>query len=56
MLWGLLRQEGREMRRIPVATLMKRMAIVALYRRTTTSHPTPGHQLDPYLLRKLAVT
>ena len=56
MLLGLLRQEGYEVGRLHVATLMKRMGIAALYRRPATSHPTPGHQLDPYLLRKLAVT
>ncbi len=49
MLRGLLRQEGYEVGRLHVATLMKRMGIVALYRRPTTSHPTPGHQLYPYL-------
>lgn len=56
MLLGLLLQEGRVVGRLHVATLMKRMGIVALYRRPTTSHPTPGHQIYPYLLRKLAVT
>jgi len=56
MLRGLLRQEGHVVGRLHVATLMKRMGIVALYRRPTTSLPTPGHQLYPYLLRKLAVT
>ncbi len=56
MLRGLLRQEGYEVGRLHIATLMKRMGIVALYRRPTTSHPTPGHQIYPYLLRKLAVT
>ena len=56
MLRGLLRQEGHEVGRLHVATLMKRMGIMALYRRPATSHPTPGHQIYPYLLRKLAVT
>ena len=56
MLRGLLRQEGYEVGRLHVATLMKRMGIAALYRRPATSHPTPGHQIYPYLLRKLAVT
>ena len=56
MLLGLLRQEGYEGGRLHVATLMKRMGIAALYRRPATSHPTPGHQIYPYLLRKLAVT
>ena len=56
MLRDLLRQEGHEVGRLHVATLMKRMGTAALYRRPTTSHPTPGHQIYPYLLRKLAVT
>ena len=42
--------------RLHVATLMKRMGIAALSRRPATSHPTPGHQIYPSLLRKLAVT
>ena len=56
MLRDLLRQEGQEVGRLHVATLMKRMGIAARYRRPATSHPTPGHQLDPSRLRKLAVT
>ena len=56
MLRGLLRQEGSIVGRLHVATLMKRMGMMALYRRPTTSHPTPGHQIYPYLLRKVAVT
>ena len=55
MLRGLLRQEGSIVGRLHVATLMKQMGIAALYRRPTTSHPTPGRQIYPYLLRKLAV-
>ena len=56
MLRGLLRQEGHEVGRLHVATLMKRMGSAALYQRPTTSPPTPGHQIYPYLLRQLAVT
>lgn len=56
MLMGLLRQEGHEVGRQHVATLMKRMGIEALYRRPNTSMPAPGHKIYPYLLRKLAVT
>ena len=43
------------MGRLHVTTLMKRMGIAALYRHPTTSHPTPGRQIYPYLLRQLAV-
>jgi putative transposase len=39
MLAGLLRGEGREVGRRHVSTLMKRMAIAALYRRPNTSKP-----------------
>ena len=38
------------------STLMKKMAIEAIYRRPNTSKPAPGHKIYPYLLRKLAVT
>ena len=56
MLKGLLRAEGHELGRLHVSTLMKKMAIEALYRRPNTSKPAPGHKVYPYLLRKLAVT
>ena len=54
MLRALLRQEGIEIGRQHVATLMK-MAIEAIYRRPNTSKPTPGHKIYPYLLRKLPI-
>jgi len=56
MLRDLLRQEGFLIGRLRVASLMKRMAIDAIYRRPNTSKPTPGHKVYPYLLRKLAIT
>jgi putative transposase len=56
MLRDLLRQEGLTIGRCHVATLMKRMAIEAIYRRPNTSKPTPGHKIYPYLLRKLPIT
>lgn len=56
MLRDLLRQEGFLTGRLRVASLMKKMAIDAIYRRPNTSKPTPGHKLYPYLLRKLAIT
>jgi len=55
MLRDLLRQEGIEIGRQHVATLMKRMAIEAIYRRPNTSKPAPGHKIYPYLLRKLPI-
>lgn len=55
MLRDLLRQEGIEIGRGHVATLMKKMAIEAIYRRANTSKPAPGHKVYPYLLRKLPI-
>jgi putative transposase len=55
MLRGLLQAEGHQVGRLHVSTLMKKMAIEALYRRPNTSKPAPGHKIYPYLLRKLAV-
>lgn len=56
MLQGLLKAEGHEAGRLHVSTLMKKMAVEALYRRPRTSKPAPGHRIYPYLLRKMAVT
>lgn len=56
MLRDLLAAEGVKVGRLHVSTLMKKMAIEAIYRRPNTSKPAPGHQVYPYLLRKLAVT
>lgn len=56
MLRDLLRQEGIAIGRCHVATLMKKMAIEAIYRRPNTSKPSPGHRIYPYLLRKLPIT
>ena len=56
MLRGLLWQQGLEVGRRHIKTLMKRMGIEAIYRRPNTSKPAPGHKIYPYLLRDLAVT
>ena len=56
MLKGLLQAEGHQVGRLHVSTLMKKMAIEALYRRPNTSKPAPGHKIYPYLLRNVAVT
>ena len=55
MLKGLLKAEGHQAGRLHVSTLMKKMAIEALYRRPNTSKPAPGHTIYPYLLRNVAV-
>jgi putative transposase len=54
-LRDLLRQKGIEIGRQHGATLMKKMAIEAIYRRPNTSEPGPGHKIYPYLLRKLPI-
>jgi putative transposase len=56
MLRDLLVAEGFTVGRLHVATLMKRMGIEAIYRKPNTSKPAPGHQVYPYLLRKLPIT
>ena len=56
MLRDLLLAEGFTAGRLLVSTLMKRMGIEALYRKPNTSKPAPGHQVYPYLLRKLPIT
>ena len=56
MLRDLLRREGAAVGRKHMTTLMRRMAITALYRRPNTSKKTPGRTIYPYLLRTLSVT
>ncbi len=56
MLGDLLAAEGVKIGRLQVSTLIKKMAIEAIYRRASTSKPALGHKVYPYLLRKLAVT
>jgi putative transposase len=56
MLRGLLWQQGLEVGRRHIKTLMKRMGIEAIYRKPNTSKPAPGHKIYPYLLRDMAVT
>ena len=56
MLRGLLAAEGCKVGRRHVKTLMRRMAIEALYRRPRTTKPEPGHKIYPYLLRGMEAT
>ena len=51
----LLNQEGVAIGRRHVTTLMKRLRIEALYRKPSTSKPTPGHKIYPDLLRGLTI-
>ena len=55
MLRDLLNQEGIDIGRRHVSTLMKRMGIEALYRKPNTSKPAPGHKIYPYLLRGMTI-
>ena len=55
MLRDLLRGEGVVIGRERVAGMMRRMGVVAIYRRPNTSKPAPGHKIYPYLLRNLTV-
>ena len=55
MLRDLLNQDGIEVGRKHVATLMKRMGIEALYRKPKTTRKHPGHRVYPYLLRGLDI-
>jgi len=56
MLRDLLRLEGVHVGRKHVATLMRRMGIVALYQHPRTTQPHPGHTVFPYLLREREIT
>ena len=55
MLRDLLNQEGIDIGRRHVSTLMKRMGLEALYRKPNTSKPAPGHTIYPYLLRGMTI-
>jgi len=56
MLRDMLSQQGIEVGRRHVRTLMRRMAIEAIYRKPNISKPAPGHRIYPYLLRGLSIT
>ena len=55
MLRDLLRGEGIAIGRERVTTMMRRMAIEAVYRRPHTSKPADGHKVFPYLLRGVGI-
>jgi len=55
MLRDLLRGEGIAIGRDQVTTMMRQMAIEAVYRRPHTSKPADGHKVFPYLLRGMAI-
>jgi putative transposase len=55
MLRDLLSQQGLEVGRRHVRTLMRKMGIEAIYRRPNTPKPAPGHKIYPYRLRGMAI-
>jgi putative transposase len=55
MLRDLLRGEGVAIGRDQVTTMMRRMAIEAVYRRPHTSKSADGHKVFPYLLRGMTI-
>ena len=55
MLRDLLRGEGVVIGRELVATMMRRMAIEAIYRKPNTFKAALGHKIYPYLLRGLTI-
>lgn len=54
-LTGELRDQGFEVGRRHVRTLMERMGIEAIYRKPRTSDPHRAHRVYPYLLRELVI-
>jgi len=55
MLRDQLQEQGIEIGRKHVKTLMKRMGIEAVYCKPNTSKKTPGHEIYPYLLRGMTI-
>ena len=55
MLRDMLRLEHIAVGRKHVGTLMKKMGIEALYRKTNTSWRNQAHRIYPYLLRNLTI-
>jgi putative transposase len=56
MLRDFLNADGIEIGREHVRTLMRRLAITAIYQRPKTTQRHPAHPVFPYLLRTLTVT
>lgn len=52
---ALLANQGVDVGRRHIRTLMKKMGIEAIYRKPNTSKPAVGHKIYSYLLRKLKV-
>ena len=50
-----LQGQGYQVNRKKVRRLMRLMGLEAIYRRTNTSKPAPGHRIYPYLLKGVKV-
>ena len=50
-----LRNHGHQVNRKRVRRLMQLIGLEAIYRRSNTSKPNPGHKVYPYLLRGLEI-
>lgn len=55
MLRDMLKLEGIHIGRKHVGTLMKKMGIEAIYRRSNTSRRNQAHRIYPYLLRHVTI-
>ena len=55
MLRDLLNDEGFDVGRRHVSTLMRKMGIEALYRKPRTTKRHPEHKVFPYLIRNLSI-
>lgn len=55
MLRDMLRLEGHEVGRKRVGTLMKKMGIEAICRKSSTSRRKQAHRIYPYILRDLTI-
>ena len=55
MLRDQLNRQGIDIGRKHVSTLMKKINIIAVYRKPNTSKKQPGHKIYPYLLRTLTI-
>ena len=53
---NILRDEGHRVGRERVRRLMRKMGLMAVYRRPRTSRPHPEHKVYPYLLRNVSIT
>ena len=56
MLRDMLNQDGFNVGRKHVGTLMRKMGVEALYRKPKTTKRHPEHKVYPYLLRGLPIT